>query len=170
VRSALEVFPFSNHFPTLNHQSQGNFMATKPPPSVEQFPQDSLERLAYSVVSDIETQEPNDRNRLGYCVWTWLKDRKGTLEEAVRAAGCRTTVSHAEVMVTLRKRLAEKGVQEVDFSSATCPPHMSMKAGGSATRNPRPEIRNPSFNSPSCNPGMYILRALPLQRGETCSR
>jgi len=86
-------------------------MATKPPPSVEEFSQDSLERLAYSVVSDIETLEPNDRNRLGYSVWTWLKDRKGTLEAAVRAAGCRTTLSHTEVMSILQKRLTEKGIQ-----------------------------------------------------------
>lgn len=85
-------------------------MATKPPPPVEEFSQDSLERLAYSVVSDIETQEPNDRSRLGYCVWVWLKDRKGTLEEAVHAAGSRTTLSQTEVVNLLQKRLAEKGV------------------------------------------------------------
>lgn len=87
-------------------------MATKPPPSVEQFSADSLERLAYESVSGIETQEPNDRSRLGYCVWTWLKDRKGTLEEAVRAAGARTSLSHAEVLTVIRKHLAEKGIRE----------------------------------------------------------
>ncbi|HEX9613929.1 MAG TPA: hypothetical protein VGA55_00390 [Bacteroidota bacterium] len=86
-------------------------MATKPPPPVEEFSQDSLERMAYSVVSDIETQEPNDRNRLGYSVWTWLKDRKGTLEEAVHAAGCRTSLSEGEVIRVLQQRLAEKGIR-----------------------------------------------------------
>ncbi|MBI4417898.1 MAG: hypothetical protein HY563_03910 [Ignavibacteriales bacterium] len=85
-------------------------MATKPPPAVEEFSPETLEKLAYSVVADIETMEPNDRNRLGYCVWTYLKDRKGTLEDAVRAAGSRTAMSEAEVIELIRKRLKEKGL------------------------------------------------------------
>lgn len=84
-------------------------MATKPPPSVEEFSPESLEKLAYSVVADIETREPNDRSRLGYNLWTWLKDRKGTLEDAVRAAGSRTMMNQAEVVNLIRKRLQEKG-------------------------------------------------------------
>jgi hypothetical protein len=85
-------------------------MATKPPPAVEEFSPETLEKLAYSVVADIETMEPNDRNRLGYCVWTYLKDRKGTLEDAIRAAGSRTSMSEAEVIELIRKRLKEKGL------------------------------------------------------------
>lgn len=84
-------------------------MATKPPPAVEEFPPETLEKLAYSIVADIETREPNDRNRLGYNVWTWLKDRKGTLEDAVRAAGSRTLKSQYEVVELIRERLKEKG-------------------------------------------------------------
>ncbi|MEP0821279.1 MAG: hypothetical protein HRF44_00390 [Ignavibacterium sp.] len=85
-------------------------MATKPPPAVEEFSPDTLEKLAYSVVADIETREPNDRNRLGYNVWAWLKDRKGTLEDAVRAAGSRTLQEQTEVVALIRGRLKEKGV------------------------------------------------------------
>jgi len=86
-------------------------MATKPPPSVEEFPSESLEKMAYAVVSDIETQEPNDRARLGYHVWAWLRERSGTLEEAVNAAGSRTKLGQAEVIDLIKKRLAEKGVK-----------------------------------------------------------
>lgn len=85
-------------------------MATKPPPPVEEFSAETLEKLAYWVVADIETREPNDRNRLGYNVWAWLKDRKGTLEDAVRAAGSRTLKSQDEVADLIRRRLEEKGV------------------------------------------------------------
>jgi len=85
-------------------------MATKPPPAVEEFSPDTLEKLAYSVVADIETREPNDRNRLGYNVWAWLKDRKGTLEDAVRAAGSRTLQEQTEVVALIKGRLKEKGV------------------------------------------------------------
>ncbi|GJQ21796.1 MAG: hypothetical protein HBSIN02_21510 [Bacteroidia bacterium] len=85
-------------------------MATKPPPPVEEFSAETLEKLAYLVVADIETREPNDRNRLGYNVWAWLKDRKGTLEDAIRAAGSRTLKSQEEVADLIRRRLEEKGV------------------------------------------------------------
>ena len=87
-------------------------MATKPPPAVEEFPPESLEKMAYAVVSDIETQEPNDQARLGYNVWAWLRERKGTLEEAVNAAGSRTKLSRSDVITLIRQRLAEKGVRE----------------------------------------------------------
>ncbi|MEX2189431.1 MAG: hypothetical protein WEB33_01905 [Bacteroidota bacterium] len=86
-------------------------MATKPPPPVEEFPAESLEKMAYAVVADIETQEPNDRARLGYHVWAWLRERSGTLEEAVNAAGSRTKLGQAEVINLIKKRLAEKGVK-----------------------------------------------------------
>ncbi len=85
-------------------------MATKPPPSVAEFPPDSLEKLAYGVVSDILTQEPNDRNRLGYHVWTWLKERRGTLEQAVKNSGSRTYLPIDQVYDMIKKRLEEKGI------------------------------------------------------------
>ena len=85
-------------------------MTTKPPPPIAEFPPESLEKLAYGVVSDILTQEPNDRNRLGYTVWAWLKDRRGTLHGAVKNSGSRTYLPIEEVYDLIKKRLEEKGI------------------------------------------------------------
>lgn len=87
-------------------------MATKPPPPVEEFAPGTLEKLAYSIVADIETREPNDRTRLGYHIWAWLRERKGTLAEAVQAAAARTSLSSTEILNLVRQRLADNGVRE----------------------------------------------------------
>ena len=86
-------------------------MTTKPPPSVSEFSAESIERLAYSVVSDIATREPNDRNRLAYHIWAWLKERNGSLEQAVKNSGSRTEQPLDEVFRIVSKRLEEKGVK-----------------------------------------------------------
>ncbi len=86
-------------------------MATKAPAPVEQFSAESLESIAYGVVSDVETQEPNDRNRLGYHIWVWLKDRTGTLKEAIETSGSRTRLGYAEIAGIVSKRLQEKGIK-----------------------------------------------------------
>lgn len=86
-------------------------MTTKPPPSVSEFAAESIEKLAYSVVADIATREPNDRNRLGYHVWAWLKERSGTLEQAVKNSGSRTEQPLNAVYETIAKRLQEKGIK-----------------------------------------------------------
>ena len=88
-----------------------NLMATKPPPSIEDFGPETLEKIAYSAAAAVEGREPNDRNRLGYNVWIWLKERKGTLEEAIRAAGARTTLDDKQVLEIVKKGLAERGVK-----------------------------------------------------------
>ena len=72
---------------------------------------ESLEVLAYSVVSEIPTTEPNDRARLGYCVWAWLSERRGSLEHAIRAAGTRTPFTTEQMHEIIRKRLEEKGIK-----------------------------------------------------------
>lgn len=87
-------------------------MATKPPPAVAEFSPETLEKIAYSIIEDLETQEPNDRSRLGYNLWAWLREGKGTLEDAVNAAGSRTTLSRTEVIELIRKRLQEKGISQ----------------------------------------------------------
>jgi hypothetical protein len=86
-------------------------MSTKAPSPVAEFPADSLEKIAYTAVADIQTREFNDRNRLGYNVWMWLVDRKGTLEQAIRSSGCRTNVPHEEIVRIVTARLKEKGIQ-----------------------------------------------------------
>lgn len=86
-------------------------MATKPPSPVAEFSSESLEKFAYGVVADIPTLEPNDRSRLGYHIWAWLKERNGTLEQAIKTSGSRTNVPLEEVYAIVSKRLQEKGIK-----------------------------------------------------------
>lgn len=85
-------------------------MATKPPPAIAEFPAESIEKLAYAVIADIPTVEPNDQARLGYHIWAWLRERKGTLQQAITVSGTRTSVPLDEVYATVKKRLEDKGV------------------------------------------------------------
>lgn len=48
-----------------------------------------LARKAYAAVADVPTVEENDRNRLGYHVWLYLRGELTTLEEAVHMARSR---------------------------------------------------------------------------------
>lgn len=86
-------------------------MTTKAPSGVAEFPTDSLEKIAYDSVTDIPTREPNDRNRLGFCVWAWLRDRNGSLEQAIRNSGSRTQIEYSEVLSIVSKRLQERGIK-----------------------------------------------------------
>ena len=86
-------------------------MSTKPPASVVESPAESLEKLAYTVVAEIPTQEPNDRNRLGYCLWGWLSERRGTLLQTICAAGVRSSSTSEEICDIIQKRLEEKGIK-----------------------------------------------------------
>jgi hypothetical protein len=86
-------------------------MTTKPPSSIAEFSADSLEMLAYSVALEVPAQEPNDNNRLGYCLWGWLKERRGSLLQTIHAAGVRTKLSNEEILVVISKKLKEKGIK-----------------------------------------------------------
>jgi len=50
-------------------------MTTLPPPRVKEFPADSIEKRVYNVVESFAQYIPlpNDRNRLGYCLYKYLK-------------------------------------------------------------------------------------------------
>ncbi|MEI8133565.1 MAG: hypothetical protein WCH46_00640 [bacterium] len=48
-----------------------------------------LAEKAYASVRAVPTVEPNDRNRLGYHVWLYLRGELGSLQEAVDAARSR---------------------------------------------------------------------------------
>jgi hypothetical protein len=85
-------------------------MTTKPAPAVAEFAADSLEKIAYGLVKDIATFESNDRNRLGYQVWGWLKERRGTIEQAVMSSGSRTELPLVEVAALIKKRLNDQGM------------------------------------------------------------
>jgi hypothetical protein len=86
-------------------------MSTKPPASIVEFPAESLEKLAYSIAADIPTEELNDVYRLGYCIWGWLSERRGTLLQTVSAAGARSKLTFAEMVTIIEKRLEEKGIK-----------------------------------------------------------
>ena len=86
-------------------------MTTKAPAQVTPYPPESLEKIAYSAVATIPTQEPNDRHRLGYNVWMWLVDRKGTLEQAIKASGSRMHLPTDEVLKIVSKQLKDQGIE-----------------------------------------------------------
>jgi hypothetical protein len=86
-------------------------MSTKPPASVVESPAESLEKLVYNVVAEIPTEEPNDRNRLAYCLWGWLSERQGTLLQTICAAGTRSSLTSEEIFDIIYKRLEEKGIK-----------------------------------------------------------
>jgi hypothetical protein len=86
-------------------------MTTKSPSTIEEFSNESLEKFAYSIAAEIPVQEPNDNNRLGYCLWGWLKERRGSLLQAIHAAGTRTKLSDEEILAVISKRLKEKGIK-----------------------------------------------------------
>jgi hypothetical protein len=86
-------------------------VTTKPPSPVNEFPAESLEKIAYSSVSFIPTQEPNDQTRLAYYVWDWLKNRRGTLEQAVAASGSRMKIPQQEAVKIIEDGLRRQGVR-----------------------------------------------------------
>jgi hypothetical protein len=86
-------------------------MSTKPPSSIVEFPAESLEKIAYSIATEIPVQEPNDGNRLGYCLWGWLSERRGTLLQAICAAAARSTLTNEEILKVIRKSLEAKGIK-----------------------------------------------------------
>jgi hypothetical protein len=48
-----------------------------------------LSDLAYAAVKYVPTVEPNDRNRLGYHIWLYLRGEIPTIESAVKQARSR---------------------------------------------------------------------------------
>ena len=85
-------------------------MTTKPPSTIQEFSADSLEKIAYTSVSTIPTEEPNDRNRLGYHIWRWLRNREGTLEQAVAESGTRLHISQHEAVKIIQEALMKQGI------------------------------------------------------------
>lgn len=85
-------------------------MTTKAPAKVKEFPPESLEKIAYMSVRDVPTVEPNDSNRLGYYIWLWIKDKKGTLENAVRESEARLLLPPNEAVKIIRESLMTQGI------------------------------------------------------------
>ncbi len=85
-------------------------MTTKAPASVKEFPPESPEKIAYSVVEGIPAEEPNDLNRLGYHIWLYLTGKVESLETAVKMARSRLKITDEEAIEIIKQRLKEKGI------------------------------------------------------------
>ncbi|MDA0987258.1 MAG: hypothetical protein O3A55_06655 [Bacteroidetes bacterium] len=85
-------------------------MTTVPPPKVKEFNPETLEKIAYKSVSTIPTREKNDQFRLGYCIWLFLSEKKGTLKQAVQNSGARVLISEPDVIKIISDDLKNSGI------------------------------------------------------------
>ena len=72
---------------------------------IRKWPEHTLEARAYAAVEDIPTVDMNDRNRLGYHVWLYLRGEFSSLDEALRIAQPRLRIDAAEALRRIRERL-----------------------------------------------------------------
>jgi hypothetical protein len=84
-------------------------MTTVAPSAVRMFDAASLEKIAYESVKAVPTKETNDQYRLGYHIWNYLKERKGTVLEAVKQSGARILVSEKEAVDIIEAALKTHG-------------------------------------------------------------
>jgi len=85
-------------------------MTTVPPAKVKEFSPSTLEKIAYTSVSTIPTREPNDQNRLGFCVWHFLSERQGTLAQAIHTSGARLLIPESDVLQIVGESLKQAGI------------------------------------------------------------
>jgi hypothetical protein len=85
-------------------------MSTVPPAKVKEFSPSTLEKIAYRSVASIPTREPNDQNRLGYCVWHYLSERHGTLLQAIHTSGARILIPESDVLRIVADSLKKDGI------------------------------------------------------------
>ncbi len=66
-------------------------MSTLPPPDVHKLPEDVLEKKVYKIVEDLTEYLPiiNDRNRLGFMLYKYVKGEGDTPETIVKTAKVR---------------------------------------------------------------------------------
>jgi len=86
-------------------------MTTNAPSKVKEFDPSTIEKIAYGSVKTIPTREPNDQYRLGYSVWQWLTEKKGTVEQAVRNSGSRILIPEQEAVSIIKQELKKSGVE-----------------------------------------------------------
>ncbi|MHB1048727.1 MAG: hypothetical protein ACYC09_01510 [Bacteroidota bacterium] len=86
-------------------------MATVAPPKIKEFDSSTIEKIAYNSVKTIPTREPNDQYRLGYSVWMFLSEKRGTVELAVRNSGSRLLISEPDAVAIIKQELKNSGVE-----------------------------------------------------------
>ncbi|MDX9758666.1 MAG: hypothetical protein RBU27_05855 [Bacteroidota bacterium] len=82
-------------------------------PVVKEWPQTSMERIAYDAVRSVPVLEDNDRNRLGYHIFLFLKGEFPDVAEAVHIAQPRMHCSKEEAVRLISTALAEARNGEV---------------------------------------------------------
>ena len=85
-------------------------MATQPPPAVKKFPEDSPEKKVYSIVEKYSENipVPNDRNRLGFCLYKYVTGEGDKPEILVRSTKIKITgISKKELAQKLNEDLRE---------------------------------------------------------------
>ena len=85
-------------------------MTTKAPSGITPADPSSLQALAYASVEGIPTRDAHDADRLGYCVYLWLTTHRDTLEQAIRGANARLSITDDEAARIIRERLQQRGV------------------------------------------------------------
>ncbi|MEK7818162.1 MAG: hypothetical protein AAB255_00035 [Bacteroidota bacterium] len=86
-------------------------MTTNAPSTIKFFDDASLEKIAYKSVSSIPTREPNDQVRLGYSIWKFLSEKKGTLEEAIANAQSHALIDAKNIAKIIRENLKLQGIK-----------------------------------------------------------
>lgn len=85
-------------------------MTTKAPSPVKPGADNSLESIAYASVAGIPVAESHDRDRLGYSVWLWLTQRRGSLDVVVNTAAARLQIPEEEALARIRAELESRGI------------------------------------------------------------
>ncbi|NOY06809.1 MAG: hypothetical protein GXO82_09300 [Chlorobi bacterium] len=76
-------------------------------PTIQLWPEESLEKKAYNVASMIPTVEPNDQMRLGYHLYLYLNGNYSNFDEVLNAARARLTIPRNEAKKRIEELLKE---------------------------------------------------------------
>lgn len=84
-------------------------MTTLPPPAVKTFPESSIERQCYNITEMFKENIPimNDRNRLGYCLFKYMKGEGD-------APGILVYSTKIKIVGTTKEELARKIAEELN--------------------------------------------------------
>ncbi len=85
-------------------------MTTIAPSTIKGFDASTLEKIAYESVKTIPTKELNDQYRLGYHVWNYLKEKKGTLTDAVHQSGSRILITEKEAVAIIEAEMKKSSI------------------------------------------------------------
>lgn len=85
-------------------------------PEIRHWPEQTAERRAYDAVRSVPVQEENDRNRLGYHVFLYLKGEFPDLDETLHVAQPRLRCSKEEAKRLISAALADTPTDGVNPS------------------------------------------------------